>query len=897
MLKGSTPLKDNPTSSVDRTLPSLKVLKASQPDLESSPSAMLEDSTSLNDDLMSVHSSANKTDRLRFLSGRMSPESTSIRQSFDSSSVWGRQGRFNAAGNVMRSGSMEFSPLGNNSVYELVMNTRRKNWLKRPTTDDIPPVILSKNKVFDTWRENTSKYVEEVESDYAVFEHHNSLETAKGLGRLPLDETSDVKTDASEDETGHDRDEIIGSQGYGNIKRLPSFYFDEKFRLDDTRTFRKIVDDSDLHVDSLRSESLQNRSEAYQSIKQRLSEHLDSIENLLLAEISKSSNSFFFALEDVDKIKSKAADTIEKLNVISSGLAAVDRQHFQSLIMVLKKKVKRKNIEKLEQGLLQAKLVTELVSQCHSLFKENKYEECWKLIGHVENLLKGDDDNDKRIQQMTKKWPYKLSDLTSVPAFAQTREELQGMTTEIGAAFSNDFCDTLLEEIRTSYTPEVELGKGVIDSSFLRSSKKDAELADRIKNSAEKLVQCHELANAFQLYNDRFIAELKNIIKDFLPREQENNQDAYESSAESRSSGSGSKLSRLIRSLTPAEFQEMLIKIFVRENQALWRLSRHQKVLLDVALAAITDDSRQNVSSPETIMQLDINPAIHEGTRIVQLRMGKIIAVRRDINAKLRYDHFLRLCSVCFWFDRECENITGVFLTQYLKDVLAAQIKAYASTLNSQNAQSVRNAIDQEAWTPRVVEPEVQQNVNEIVSCVHMTPSSWTKLMDLVDKNEQDTVVPQSEAQDTEKAVSKGHKKSVVVNDKTFVASNALLEMIGMVRAVLVLSANLPSSFLVTFEKMCYDMVMYFNSRAMASVSVGPDNMPSTKSGKNLSILGESLDCLAELTAMVQMFYQRMSSNFRDYEAMAPETYMQLFKTFQASSEKLYQAHAPPPPI
>ncbi|SCU91666.1 LAFA_0F05094g1_1 [Lachancea sp. 'fantastica'] len=894
MLKGSTPLK--PASvSVDRTMPSLKVPKPSQVDLESSPSAMLDDSTSLNDDLMSINSSTSRNDRLKYSSGRLSPGSTSFRQSFDSSSVWGRQSRFNTPGNEGHSGSMEFSPLGNNAVYELVLNTRRRNWLKRPTIDDIPPIILSKNEIPETWRDDTHKYVADIESDYLVFERNNNLETVKGLERLRLDEDEGLNSTPSEEKNDHKEDKILESQDYGTIKRLPNFYFNEKLELDDTRTFRKIIDDLDLRADSLRSHSSQERKEAYQSIRDRLSEYLDSIENLLLAEISKSSNSFFFALEDVGKIESRAANTIKKLAAISEGLGSVERDQFQSQISTLKKKIKRKNIEKLEQGLLQAKRVTELVSECKSLYEESKSQECLELIEHVENLIKGDDDNDKHIQEMTKKWPYKLSNLRSITSFANIGDELKDITEKIGLAYSSEFCDTLIDDIKANYSGEAELGTKLIDTKFLRNPQKDAELAERIKSSAERLVQCNNLADAIQLYNERFIVELKNVIKDFLPKEPENSPGPNDGPVEPKNTGSGSKLSRLIRGLTPSEFQEMLLKIFVRENQALWRLSRHQKVLLDVALAVYADSSHQNGSSPESIIQLDINPAIHEGVRIVQLRMGKIIAVRRDLSSRLRYDHFLKLCSVCSWFDRECENITGEFLTQYLKDVLAAQIRSYASSLNSQNAQSVRTAIDQEVWTPRVVEPEVQQSVNEIVSCVHMTPTSWSKLMSL-DGDDHDETGAHSDTQSSESTVSKGHKKSVVVNDKTFVASNALLEVIALLKGVLVLSANLPSSFLANFEKMCYDLIMYFNSRSMASVSTGPDNLPSIKSGKNLSILGESLDCLAELTAMIQMFYQRMSSSYRDYEAMAPELYMQLFKTFQMSSERLYQAHAPPPP-
>ncbi|SCU80389.1 LADA_0B07096g1_1 [Lachancea dasiensis] len=897
MLKGSSPLKGESSFSVDQTPPSLKIPNFARQDAECSPSPFLDESPSLNDDLMSVNSSINKTDRLRYLSGRISAESASVRQSFESTSVWGRQSKLYAPGADIHSGSEEYSPLGNNSVYELVMNTRRRNWLKRPTIDDIPPIILSKNELPATWREDTEKYTGNIKSEHKQFEYHNNLEAVKGLNRLRFEELGkEVSRQSSQEELGENED--FKPRQDGMPTGIPKFYFDENFKLDDSRAFRKIIDDLDFQIEDLYSESKEDRNATYQNLKERLTDYLDDIEYLLVIEISKSSNSFFYALEDVDKIDSKAADTIEKLAAVSQGLLEVDRDWFQAQIKLLQKKIKRKNIEKLEQGLLQAKLVTELVAECKNLFKDGNHAKCLELVNHVNNLLKGDDNHDEDIQEMTKKWPYKLSNLWSTPAFANIVEELTGMCVEIAGAYSLDFSEILLQEIRLSYTPETELSAYAFSQQRLNDSDQDAALAASVKDITKKLLQCGGVASAFQHYNERFLVELKNIIKDFLPKESQIDMESADRTADSKNIGNGSKLSRLIRAQTPSDFQEMLIKIFVRETEALRRLSRHQKVLLDVALSHFTGNVNGKVADPEMIMQLDINPAIHEGVRTVQLRMGKIIAVRRDLTAKLRYDHFLQLCSVCFWFDRKCEDITGELLTKYLRDVLTMQIKTFCATLNSQNAVNIRTAVEKESWTPSIVEAHVQRDVNDVVSSVHITPASWVAIMDLGSETPGtgDSVdIPVNE--ETLGSPSRGHRKSVVVNDKTFVASGALLEVIGVIKSMLVLSVNLPSSFLATFEKNCYDLMLYFNSRAMASVSTGADNTPSLKSGKNLSILGESLDCLTEFATLIQMFYQRLSSIHRDFEAITPETYMQLMKVFQTSSDKLYQAHAPPPPV
>lgn len=327
----------------------------------------------------------------------------------------------------------------------------------------------------------------------------------------------------------------------------------------------------------------------------------------------------------------------------------VDKERVQSRIATLQKMIKRKNVEKLEQGLLQAKLVVEHVEKCKQLLSDGNLDDCLNMIDHVKNLLKGDDNTDKHVQELTQKWPYKLSDLRSARAFSAIEEYLANVVIEIGGKYTLTLCSILTEDIKQTYSSEQELEvfhiRKVSSGTNSKDSTKDAGLITSIKGTILKLVQCNELASAFRFYDEKLIAELKSIIKDFLPKEQEIQEDSADKSTDSKTMGNGSKLTRLIRALTPLEFQDMLVKIFVRETEAIRRLSRHQKILLDVGLGAIAEGSNSSDSTTEIVMQLDINPAIHEGIRTVQLRMGKIIAVRRDLNSKLGYDDFLKLAS------------------------------------------------------------------------------------------------------------------------------------------------------------------------------------------------------------------------------------------------------------
>ncbi|SCU84019.1 LAMI_0C05842g1_1 [Lachancea mirantina] len=857
------------------------------------PSPPAEESSSLNDDLMSVNSGFYKGDGLISHSGGLSVDSSSYRRSFESSSAWGRSGR----GLISiddHSGSLDFSPLGNNSIYEIVMNTRRKNWLGRPSVEDIPPVTLSKNGLQNDWKSKIDSHIGVLSQEYDVFQKFNNLQAVKGFGQLSLGriyQSDEDQVPVAEEDAARGL-QIYTKDVKQQMHQVPDFYFQDGFRLDDTRTFSKVLDDADLQVDFFRSFSSEERDNAHEDLQDKLNSYLDDIENLLVSEISSSSHKFFYALEDVDKIEDMASESLKKLDELSSKLQNHDEKKVRRRINLLRQMIKRKNIEKLEQGLLQIKKITELTEDCKRKYEDQKLDDCLDDVDHIERLIVGD-DTDPVVEAISKEWPYKLLDLKSVPAISHVREYLTNLTIELGGMFALNLCDLLLNDVRRcSNSCDVD--------QFLQRPNKngpspkqelDTNLTEELKRHITQLARCDELASALQLFREKFMAELKGIVKQHLPQEGEC--EDPDKSIDSRSAATGSKLSRLIKNQTPKEFQEMLVNVFAREVEALKRLSKQQKVLLDLSLGVSlsqmsASDGQDSSEQHDMIMQLDITKGIHEGIRVIQLRMGKIISVRRDVNARLRYDHFLDLYNVCGHFVHECESITGEFLTKYLTDVLTMQIKNYSVVLNSTCIGSIKSSIEKEHWTPFIVPAELQRDVNDIVSSAEFDPAPWTSLSSKV-----------TETTDTNENSNnqKGHKKSVVVSDKTFVASESLLAALRQVKSILVLSINLPSAFLATFERMCYDLLRYFNTSAMSTVSLDQDPGHISKAGKNLSIMGESLDCLAELTTYVQGFYTRLGDNSKDFQPLKPSQYSELYQLFQSSSDKLYQAHAPPPPI
>ena len=337
----------------------------------------------------------------------------------------------------------------------------------------------------------------------------------------------------------------------------------------------------------------------------------------------------------------------------------------------------------------------------------------------------------------------------------------------------------------------------------------------------------------------------------------------------------------------------MLEQIFVHRLYAIKRLYQHQKLVLDISLKII-NTSNISENQQNMISQLDIRTSMNEIIRIVQLRMGKVITVRRELTSTLRHDHFLRFYSICVLFIQECETLSGEFLTKNLSNILESQIKYYITTHDSKNLRNIQKQIELENWAPAIVSPNIQADVNDIVSSIDIDPINWTSQLILYPKNDREKT-RENELGDYKVIKSTGNRKSVVVGDKTFVASELLLQAIQLIRELLNLSTNLPSSYLLYFERMCFNLLKYFDRYTLATITNYSEKTVSAH-GKNLSIMGESIDCLWEFIVIVQQFYLRKESNSKDFVPFDSKNYHQLIRQYDNSSEKIYLAHTPPTP-
>ncbi|KAL6946392.1 hypothetical protein ACO0RG_000544 [Hanseniaspora osmophila] len=846
--------------------------------------------------------------------------------------------RDNGYGIPAHSGSMEYSPLGNNSIYEVVMNTRRKDWLTRPTTEDIPPVKLSSdetNKVLNSgrpWLKEIEGYVAMIQAEFSKYE--------------------ELSMEFEGVQDNQERSSALSLENVGKQKKtlqdIPQVFADKNFKLDNQRVFNKIV-----------KFDFQQYEPILANLTGELSDYLQIVESQLLDEISKKSDNFFQVLKDLDYVKEDITALQTELHNLNCKLKLIQRDEIAKKQQQIENKIKLSNCIRLETELKEVqKLIEEI----------NKIKECYhKETADFSHCL-------QNIYQLELHF-FEEKCFDKIDGLQEYIELLMNLKLEIAGKISLSFIQLLLDDL-ANYRSQYELVqilKILQNESKWLNFQIDDDFKTQLAFKINELNNCDELISTYKLYQDKIIHKIKTLVKSELPQiTPEKNPNA--------------KLSVLIMEQTPVEFLNMLSKVFTESTTMFKRLYEQQKVLLDLGLKEFlsnesevaksgSKDNKKNsgidngTESSDIFIQLDIRNGINESVRIVQLRMAKIINVRKDINSSLRVDHFLQLHNMMTFFIKQCEILTGEMLTRNLNDVVVTQTGLYVSVLNGKFLKQVYSKIDVEQWVPKIVSSEAQQDINDIVSCGDINPLDWYKYGDIVDKEntqvkEQQVIVDspneasattttksdkkdgKADGKDDGKGDGKGdgkrdgkepvensakdkpiksHKKSVVVGDKTFVASSSLLEVLDCIKSVLILSINLPIKHLNNLEKTLISILVNYNSYNLSKITT-LNNMTGERKfkepNKNYSILSESLECLKEMIPHIERFYIRLSNN-SNISGTATKTlqnpatststssstsslssssssarslkYKEIIQTYNKTSTMIYTSNIPPP--
>ncbi|KAG7194591.1 uncharacterized protein KQ657_004267 [Scheffersomyces spartinae] len=736
----------------------------------------------------------------------------------------------------------EFSPLGPNSIFELTYasdQARQRhnkpprvsvtinggqtvvNNLRVPTTKDIPPILLLKLKHKVSSASLESLYDAKMFDAYKSFElSYNSL-TEVSLQKLSQDNTTNTtnngsRIDSTTSSTSNFDTYILDSNDNNQVKTttmgIPDVYFDSDFRLDNSRVFKKVIENAKILPDenlASHDEYLVNNT----NLQEKISQYLDIVEVELIQEISKSSESFFGTFESIEGMRTKSETCKSKFESIMTKLHKLKSEQAERGMKIVENLQKKKDVERLESALLQIKYVQSYFHLAQRSFGESKYSDCLKQVIMVEHLLNGiekADCQDVDILELYPKLPYPMQTLLHLPAFIHLRNDLEMLKKECSINYINDFIHLLVEDLRQhcasvssqetinriylSINKSKKLDRPInLTYQTISSSSKEL-LAGYIKN----LIKSGYLVPAYDSYQDRIVTEIKSIIKTYLPSNRMESEGSQSSSRQSPApvelSGSNNNqgsLSLSIKALTPREFECMLQTTYAQLSECLRRLTSHQKVLLDLSLS--------NIPSSSTIdfMSLDISNAIGKAIEICQIRLTKIINVRLEQNADLPLLMYLKLYALTSAFLQECEQISPMTMAnsqgslgEWFKNHMVYFVHKHH--LNSMKL--MINYTDKETWR-EVTSPEqiakTQGQIQEIIGysqyiesenkSTGFDGSEWLKTLDLYEDNDNksDETVSTSKLEASTK---------VTINDEIFVVPMLIPLNMNLLREYVMIS-------------------------------------------------------------------------------------------------------------
>ncbi|CAH2355483.1 hypothetical protein CLIB1423_27S00628 [[Candida] railenensis] len=755
------------------------------------------------------------------------------------------------------------SPLGPNSIYKLTvasdLSRKQKNRspknhvtingglttvynLHSPTVAAIPQIQLSSLKTRVSNEDLKQKYVDGgLESEFKKFDSQESKLTEGTLQKLQQQQLHESGK-GNDNENNIERvTEIQDQNDYSDYKvssSIPPIFSDPSFRLDDPRTFKKVIENSkiistnDDDAGLNPSDYLVNNTQ----LQEKLSHYLDLVEISLVEEISKSSNSFFNTIDEIQEIENQSGLCMSQFNSITSQLESIETEECMKGLNILNKIKLRKNVDQLENSLLQIQQILGLFEICQALFQESKYTACLESIVELEILI-----NDNGMLKL--------------PALYDLQNDLHKLKVNCTNQYIKDFINQLVNDLHSHYQSipvqdslsRMSGKKSVVTTTGINKFQAvDEETKNVLREYVSNLASLGMLGQAYSAYQERIVNEVKEIIKVNLPRRDSGTpsrsnsvpppQDLQPEAKKSpepptgntlmvpSSSNNGSAtLSTNLKSMSSTEFLEMLTRTFTNLSECLRRLTTHQKILLDLALTSIPPS--ENID----VMTFDITLSINKAIEITQIRLAKVINVRSELIADLPVEQYLRFYSISSAYLQECELINPGFIASEggnsLNDWLRNHINYFIHRLHSNSLKSLIQECDKEVWK-EVTSEEILKNcqsiVNELVTYAEFVESKgksgysgdqWTKAMDLQKdmdeiKQEHDSIVARIHIS-PDSRLRIGHKQ--------FLIPSFMFKSLRSVKDYIILSKIFPSRT-STIEN---DLLNYFkllNSRTSQAI-------------------------------------------------------------------------------
>lgn len=819
--------------------------------------------------------------------------------------------------------NLAFSPLGPNSIFELTVasdsarirlnrglkshvtvngGTNTVYNLTKPSTKDIPQIQLVslKNKVASGQLAND--LVKSVSGDYRSFELSYKALTEDVLTKFSQNFLLTALSDSEEEVD------------------IPAVFEDADFRLDDPRIFRQVMENSRIlpDPDSHDETHLIHNTE----VQEKLSHYLDTVEVQLIHEISKTSDSFFGTLGEIQVIKSQSKECIDQFHGIMAKLDAIEDGQAQCGLKILDLLDERKSVCHLESTVLQLEHILNCFVKASAFYNAGSNNECLNQIIVIENLIAGverEDYQDEDTYELYPTFDYPVTDLTGLPALITIRRDLHVLKNECSKSYIANFVELLLKNLRSHYqSVSTKDTMNRIYASVDRSRTYSADAVNRtymevdpamkedLRNFIKNLAKSGHLTQAFAEYQDKIIGEVKAIIRTGLPTSRSDSLQS-ESNAESRASSYPSEggntmepttsvngsLSENIKNLSPGEFNSMMKAIYASLAECLRRLTIHQKVLLDLSLTTLSPAASHTID----VMSLDITNAINKAIELTQVRLVKVLNVRLEQLGDLPVADYMFLFSVSSAYLLECEFINPGFVATGPGSSLNEWVKSHAGyfvhRFHLNSVKRLAGYCDKETWRECTNIEEINAHqglMDEVLGYADFVDSdgktgfngsAWSRMLDFYESDDRVT----DEQRSTTNAVPR-----LKIRQESYLVPQLILNVIEVVRDYVRIS-KIFSSRTVTVESNLLTYFKVMNSRiSQAILNAGATRTAGLRhiTTKHLALCIQTIEFTIAFLNSIQLIFKAQKFDFDQSQGLEELTFAKTIGNYKDHERDLF---------
>ncbi|KAI1823183.1 putative GARP complex component [Xylaria intraflava] len=779
-----------------------------------------------------------------------------------------------------------------------------------PTTRDIPPVTLT-----DIQQVRAAEFEAYISQVGALYEQLQQIKDSEYEAQAKQESKSDAFQGNERPGTANCRSQSTrktpiasvtsmntpvhglshrrgsGSSCRGNysspsLSIIPSIYFDEKFHLENPRTFHVVSERSDIiHPSPITSKaSNENATELRKSLatnailQEKLSWYMDIAEVHLIDSISTASTTLLSALNFLRELHLEAAELVENIKVLRKDLVLLSESMVTGGLKLLQKQRIHYNLQQMQDTVQQMKRVVDGVAYSEFLVENGEVEKALTEIDAIELLIIGERDKTSGKKALPNS---QLRDIRGATLLRGVAGDLANLRFRIGKVFEDRIQSLLIGDLRRhiqSVSAQEALSGWRV--SLLRDNEDKVpgisilpaymsttdELRLTLSPSISGLYRSRSVSTAILAYRETVLQEIRNIVRGPLPPSTEDAESVTSASTIGRDPNRANRekssiLARNIRSLDAGEAERLFSTIFTGVTETLKRVKTQSSVLLDIACTIGNTDTEDSVKFP-TVLEFqkamhsifDVSNLLSQAVDISHEKINKILHMRSEQTIGLPLASFLRYFTLNLLFVNECESISGQAGTS-LRSIVNSHIQDYITAHGDRENKMLIQGMSSDNWQDKDFTTKDTEILEQILQCSTSNPTAWTessKIWAPLSRGE-------SKLNYAEDSTVRDKIRGAIIDEETFLLPHSailclegishFLRLIGGIPLVTTEVTRSLISYLQMFDSRCRQLIL----GAGAMLSAGLRNITTV----NLVVALQAVTFIATIIPYIREFVRR----------------------------------------